>query len=308
MNRRIAVTGSRGLLGGNFLWAAHDQWEVFALHRSRAPVVPGVTGVFLDLSDFTGIRSVLDKIKPSVILHLAAATGVDWCEGNRAEAVLLNVRVTEAVARWSAENCAKMVLMSTDSVFDGKRGLYRETDTPNPVNFYAQTKLMAEAATVANTSDYLILRANFYGWNGEPKRSLAEWILAEIGNGNIVPGFQDVRFSPLLANTLSEIMLQMIDRDARGLYHVASADRISKYDFALLIAEIFRKDDALIRRALLSESSLIAKRPLDTSLRTERLRKELGLSVPFVRIDLERMRALEDTAYVFKLKNSFGRT
>jgi len=301
----LAVTGARGLLGSNFVWAAREKWQVIALHRSRPPIVPGVEGAFLDLANLDGIGAALDLVQPEIIVHFAAATAVDWCEEHRIEAEHLNVKATQSLAQWAAANQARLILMSTDSVFDGKGGPYRESDPPAPVNFYATTKWQAEQMVAAITQDHLIIRASFHGWNGEAKLSLSEWILDRLMAGKPMLGFLDVRFSPLLANTLAESILNLIECGARGTYHAASADATSKHDFAVMVAEVFGLDGANIRGSYLEQSPLRARRPFNTTLRSDKLHREIAALAPSIRQDLERFRFLRDSGFVSRLKTAF---
>jgi dTDP-4-dehydrorhamnose reductase len=300
----MAVTGASGLLGANLLFGAAGRWRITAFTHRHTISVPGVECRRLDLTSGSDVERELGRLRPALIVHLAAATGVDWCEAHPAETERLNVEATGTLARWAARNGGKLVFMSTDSVFDGSRGGYAEDDAPGPVNRYAASKLRAEQAVRALAPDHLIVRGNFYGWSAQAKDSLAEWMLRRLEARQPVPGFVDVVFSPLLASTLAELLCAMIAKDAAGTYHVGSADAVSKHEFALAIARVFELDARLVERAALGSAALRARRPQNTSLRTARLRSELGIEPPRIEDDLARFRRLRDSGYAARLRAS----
>jgi dTDP-4-dehydrorhamnose reductase len=263
---------------------------------------PGTTGVQVDLRNVADTAAMLDRVQPTVIAHFAAATNVERCEQDPAEAEDLTVGPTVRLARYAAASGARFLLMSTDSVFDGERGGYLETDRPNPVNHYARCKLLSEEAVRAAGPNHLIVRANIFGWNAQPKFSLAEWVLQLLETGAAVPGFTDVVFTPLLVNTLSELMVTLLDRGAKGTIHVASADALSKYDFAMALAATFNLPIHKISRATLASSNMKARRPLNTALKSGRLAGELGITSPVVQRELERFRALRECGFSARLK------
>jgi dTDP-4-dehydrorhamnose reductase len=139
-------------------------------------------------------------MRPAWIVHCAAATNVDWCESHPVECMRVNAEAAGALARAARSIGARLVYISTDSVFDGVSGGYRETDPVSPVNHYARSKASGESAVLDEIPDALVLRTNIYGWNLQSKHSLAEWALARLEGGEVVPGFRDVSFSPLLVN------------------------------------------------------------------------------------------------------------
>jgi dTDP-4-dehydrorhamnose reductase len=301
---RLFVTGASGLLGANFVVAAADSHYVTACHCRNRWQWPGVENISLDLRQEDQAMAALERVRPDVIVHFAAATNVDRCEGDRAEAYEMNVRVTERLARYAKSRGARMLFMSTDSVFDGRLGGYVEADEPRPLNYYARTKLDAEDVVRKLVPQHLIVRANIYGWNAQPKSSLSEWVLQRLETGQAVAGFADVLFAPLLANSLSEIILKLLAAGADGLVHIASRDVISKYHFALAIAEQFGLPARQVKRAALADAAMKAQRPLNTVLRSTRLLPEFGIHTPAVRQDLQRFRELRETGFVLRLKTA----
>jgi dTDP-4-dehydrorhamnose reductase len=192
------------------------------------------------------------------------------------------------IARMAARHEARLLYVSTDSVFDGLRGDYRETDPPGPVNTYARTKLHGEQVTLDHNPSATICRVNFYGWKAQSKRSLAEWILEQLARGEVVRGFTDVFFCPIFTGDLSEILLAMLDQDLRGLFHVVGSERVSKYEFARRVAASFGFDAHQVIASEMAEAKLKAPRPRDTSLNTEKICAALRRPMPDVDSGLSR--------------------
>ncbi|MGH9709797.1 MAG: SDR family oxidoreductase, partial [Candidatus Acidiferrales bacterium] len=199
---------------------------------------------------------------------------------------------------------ARFVFISTDSVFDGRRGHYSEEDQPAPVNEYARTKLAAEEAVRKWLSDALIVRTNFYGWNFKQKSSLGEWMLERLVRREQLPAFANVRFNPLLVNHLGKIILNLVARGAKGVFHVAARNECSKHEFALMIAEIFGLDTGEVRPASVDDWGFNAQRPKNTTLAVDRISRFLRREMPSVEEGLRSFKQLLDIGYVAALKES----
>lgn len=299
----ILVTGASGLLGANFLVTAHRRgMPVGAVYHRHSVRLSGVAGIRGDLTDAAVAAEVCRTLRPRWVVHCAAATDVDWCEEHPQEAWRLNVEMPRHLASAAHQIGAGVLYVSTDAVFDGQAGGYREDDPPSPVNVYAKTKLAGEEAVRAELDRWLIVRTNFYGWNLVEKLSLAEWILSRLEARRPVPGFCDVTFAPLLVNDLSEILLEMVGRALEGLYHVAGSGPLSKYDFAVACAETFGLDASLVRPSSVADAALRAARPRNIWLETARACGALGKPMPDVASGLRRFKALRDSGFVNALK------
>ena len=285
----ILVTGASGLLGSKVVSRALEiNYQVAGISYRHSWRAPGANAYNLDLRDFAATRRLVESLKPSSIIHCAAATNVDWCEENPVEADRLNVQVPLFLAQLAAELGAQFVQVSTDSVFDGERGNYSESDVPAPLNVYARTKLLAEQEVQRVHRSPLIVRVTFYGWNVQNKQSLAEWILDGLASGTKVPGFTDVYFCPILANDLAEILLRMTDHGLSGIYNAVGSERINKYDLGRRLAVAFGLNADQIVPVSIKDAALRAARPRDTSLTTEKIAGELGRAMPDVESGLRR--------------------
>lgn len=277
----LLITGDTGLLGSAIAAQALRQFRVFGLSRTRSIASPGWTRRSVDLLN-ERVTSFLEEVQPTAIVHCAAATDVEQCENDPAWAQALNAGATERLAHWAAQDRVKFVYISTDSVFDGLCGRYREEDSPRPLNEYARSKAEGERVTLKCYPEALIVRTNFFGWNQGGKTSIGKWIYERLAHGEPLPAFSDVRFSPLFVEDLARIVLDLTARDAKGTFHVAARDSCSKYEFALLIGRVFRFDTRNVRSTLLEDALFRAKRPKDTSLCVAKCEEFLGRKMPSV--------------------------
>jgi dTDP-4-dehydrorhamnose reductase len=303
----LIVTGASGLLGASLVSFARDLGlNVVGLCHRHATLIPGVSVHIVDLTDRIATRAAMEHFKPSTIVHCAAVTNVDWCEDHPKETEEVNVQATSFMAEMAAELRSGFVYISTDSVFDGKRGNYSEVDAPAPLNVYAQSKLRGEREALRHPTA-LVTRVSIYGWNVQNKQSLAEWILRQLAEGKKVGGFTDVHFSPMLVNDFAEVLMSMLDRQLGGVYHVVGAERISKYEFARRVAMAFGFEPEQVVPTHLVDASLRAARPLDVSLNTAKVRLALGRAMPDVDSGLRRFRALQQSGYPQQLRSYLTR-
>jgi dTDP-4-dehydrorhamnose reductase len=301
----ILVTGASGLLGVSLVSLAQEEGrEVVGLYHRHPVQIDGVKLLAADLADQAETSRIFQEIGPSSVVHCAAATDVDWCEEHPEEAHKINVMVPAAVAAICSRIAARLLYISTDSVFDGGRGNYTEDDTPKPVNVYAKTKLLGEREVLRQNPTASVARVSIYGWNAQNKESLAEWVLKRLAVGSLVPGFSDVIFCPVLANDLAEIILALLDRDLDGTYHIVGSEPISKYEFARRVASSFGFDPGQVVPRHLADARLTAQRPLNTSLNTDKICAALGRPMPDVEAGLGRFAKLRENGYPDRIKST----
>ena len=271
---------------------------VVGLYHRHSANLPGAALLAADLTKESEIQRIFEEVRPESVIHCAAATDVDWCQEHPEAAHEINVAASARIAEFASRTNARLLYISTDSVFDGSRGHYAETDVPAPRNVYARTKLQGEQSVLASRASAAIARITLYGWNTQNKRGLAEWILERLAAGDVVPGFSDAIFCPILANDLAEILLAMVDRGLCGLYHVAGSEPVSKYEFARRVALTFGFDPEKVISTRMAESNLKAPRPRNTSLNTEKICAALGRAMPDVESGLRRFAQLQSGGYV----------
>lgn len=307
---KIVLAGSGGLLGGNFLLTAlHEGHEVVAIHHRHPILSQDCVNVRADLSDRESVARIIGEHRPDWVVNCVALTDIDYCQKHPQQSDLINVRVPAYMAEACAAVGAGFVYISTDAIFDGKRGGYSESDVPAPVNQYARCKWNGEKASAELNPRSLILRTNIFGWNTRQKMNLAEWIVNTLDSGKSLKGFTDTIFNPLLVNDLSRIILAMIAKDLTGLYHLGASDSCSKHGFALKIAEAFGLDASLIGQALLHEVNFQTPRPLNTTLKTGKAEAALGMRMPGIDESIGSFRRLREEPFYARLRElSVGAT
>ncbi len=227
----------------------------------------------LDVSNKNQVFEVVAKINPDAMIHCAAITDVDKCEIEKESAK----RVNTYGAKLAAEACKRtktyLILISTDYVFDGSKGMYREEDVVNPVNYYGYSKWLGEKSVAQIDCEYLIARPSvIYGSKpASGKINFALWLLKSLESGKEVKVLTDQFVSPTLNLNLSEMLLECCEKRLTGVYHMAGATRTSRFDFAVKLAEAFNLNRDLIKKAEMSEMDWSAKRPTDSSLNVSKI-------------------------------------
>src|SRR4030042_629082 len=277
---RILITGASGLLGLNLALETTRRHTVFGTVNHHALNTDAFTVIQTDLLAPGAVERLLESTHPEWVIHCAALANLDACEADPLLAQQLNTNLPHKLASHVARSGARLVHVSTDSVFDGLRGDYSEQDPPNPVGLYSRTKLNGELAVLAADPTAIIARVNLFGWSLTGKRSLAEFFFNNLSLGKQVMGFTDVFFCPLLANHLADIFVNMLEQNFSGLYHVVSPESLSKYDFGLRLAQRFNLDGSLINPSSVAQSGLKATRSPNLSLRTDKLALALGETLP----------------------------
>lgn len=284
---KILVTGSSGLLGSKIVEQAREHFKAIPTHRTKS-LFPN--SVEMNITDEGNVLRVFNKFKPDIVVHTAAETNVDRCEVNKEHAWKVNVEGTRNIAMACNEVGSKIVYVSTDYVFEGEKGLYTEEDEPNPINYYGLTKLKGEKYVAQVCRDHVIVRTSvLYGWHPW-KPNFVKWVISSLKEGKQVNVVDDHYNSPTLADDLAEVILEIIEKDLKGLYHTAGSERIDRFEFALKVAETFNLDSSLIKPIKMSELKLwVAKRPRDSSLCVDKIQKELRTKLVNVKEGLRRM-------------------
>ena len=228
--------------------------------------------VRFDLMDERGIYDLVDRLRPDVIIHSAALTDVDRCERERELAYKMNVEGTQAIAKAAEKAGAFLVYISSDYVFDGERGSYREDEKTNPVSYYGQSKLLGEEFCRGCIARTCVI----YGSRpASGKVNFALWLIESLKSGKQVRVVTDQFITPTLNTNLAKMVLEAADRRLSGVYHLAGATRISRYDFARELARVFDLDSDLIIPSRMADLKWDAKRPKDSSLDTSKAAREL---------------------------------
>lgn len=278
---RMLVTGASGMLGANLALLAQDMgYEVLGWTNSRPLVGAPFTTRAVDFCDPEGLAQAFEAAQPDELINCAAQANVDAAEKHPEHAFRVNAEAAGELAGMARAANVPMIHVSTDAVFDGTSGNYAETDTPNPQNAYAKSKLAGEQAVAQANPEAAIARVVFYGWSLTGTRSLAEFFYNNLSAGKPVNGFTDMFFSPLYATHLAITLVEMLEKRLSGIYHVYSSESLSKYDFGVRLANEMGLDASLIRPISALDSDLLTRRSLNLSMNTDKLHSDLGKPLP----------------------------
>lgn len=294
---KIFITGGSGLLGCALAFELVKEHEVISgYHHNFIGIRDNnFSSVIIDICDISSLK-IIENTSPDVIIHAAALTDLEFCEKNPEIAYKINVIGTKNILK-VAEKCnAKIVYICTDYIFDGKTGNYLESDNPNPLSIYAKTKLRGEELIRKNYDDFISIRTSLYGWSPN-KMSFAVWVISSLRENKGISVLNDQISSMLFTNDLANVFNETLGYNLNGIYNIASTDAMSKYNFALNIAEIFDLNKNLIEpialNDLIKKNSLSANRPKKVSLDVSKIENELGKKMPTVMKGIEFMKEKE---------------
>lgn len=300
---RLLITGTSGLLGLTLALEASKHHQVFGVVNQQSLKTDAFQVIQSDLLIPGAMENLLQQTKPDWVIHCAALANLEACEVNRKQAQQLNSWLPAELANHVARGGARLVHISTDAVFNGRKGNYSEQDAPDPQSAYAETKLLGEQAVTHANPEAIIARVNFYGWSASARRSLAEFFFYNLKAGKSIPGFTDVHFCPLLTNDLAQILLEMLSNNLSGIFHVVSNDSISKYQFGKQLAQQFNFDEKLIIPASIQDAGMKATRSPLLTLNTEKIQLALGKPMPTIAKGLEHFHQLHRAGYTSYLQS-----
>lgn len=297
--KRLFVTGGSGLLGSKFNTIAGGKYEVISTYNRN----PTGDSVSLDITDEEDVLNKIRAVNPDLVVHSAALTNVDYCEDHQEAAYEVNARGTLNMVKACEEMDAKLIYVSTDFVFDGEKGLYHEDDETNPLGYYALTKLQGEEFVQNSNLNYAIARVSvLYGWH--TNFNFVMWVIDELKNGNEINIVTDEYNSPTYADNAAEAMIKIFEENKEGIYHTAGDERVSRFDFARNIAQVFELDESLINPIKSKELIRKAKRPMDSSLSVEKLKSDLNMKMLNTLEGLREMKKVKDQLQDEKVENN----
>jgi len=281
MMQKVLITGANGLVGYYLLQQMISKdFLVMATSRS-ANRLPFIQTNFhfhnLDYTNKDAVEQLVSQLKPSVIIHCGAISNADECEQNKEGAFLNNVSGTIHLLKAAVAVKAHFVFLSTDFVFSGDEGLHKEGDERKPVNYYGQTKLLAEDEVKQYPFEWTIVRTVLvYGKSIPGRENFVTTTTKRLQNGEPVKIFEDQLRTLTYAEDLAKGIIHIIEKKASGIYHLAGRERLTLYDAALEIARYFKVDESLVIPIKEGDISLVARRPKKTGLNISKAQKELG--------------------------------
>jgi len=289
MKRNVLITGGSGLFALNSSVSLSEKFNCFlALHNKKINV-PWAKTTFIDLQDKIAIHNFLKKFEIDIIIHAAGMTDVIGCEENKKKAYSANVLTTMNLVEVSLKFDIEFVLISTDHLFNGCTKFVDENTTPNPLNYYAKTKHFAELVVRKNIVKSYIIRTNFFGWGTSYRVSFSDFVIDKLRLNIITDYYENIFYTPILVETLTNKIYKLITHhdtnNKYGIWNICGDERITKLDFALLVANIFEFDKSFINPSRYTINSDLT-RPLDMSLSCSKINKFLDCQERKVTKDL----------------------
>ncbi len=282
---RILVTGGSGYLGGWVVRLARAGWSVTVTYLTHPPADPDpvTSWRWLDARDGPAVRALVETVRPAVVVHTAA---LNPGQGQDFDAV--NAEGAGHVARAAAAVGARLIHVSTDVVFDGKKGGYTAADPLSPITPYGRSKALAEGAVREAGGEAVIVRTSLiYGWRPTAARQVS-WIVEAAARGGTVRLFTDERRCPVWVESLAAALVELAGLAHTGVLHVAGTQALSRYEFGRRLLRFHGLDPALAVPVSSRESGLVC--PLDCTLDCARARKLLRTPLPGVDEVLARCR------------------
>ena len=280
--KTILTTGSNGLLGQKLTEKILTEGRVkliaTAKGLNRYPIKTGYEYAEMDILDPQQVKLVIEKYKPDAIINTAAMTNVDTCEANKEFCYQLNVEAVRTLVSLCEENNIQLIHLSTDFVFDGADGPYKEEDAVSPVSYYGESKVLAEDLLKQSKARWAIIRTILvYGISSDMSRSnIVLWAKGALEKASPINVVNDQWRMPTLAEDLAEACILAAEKKAQGIYHISGKDYMSIADLVRKVADYWSLDKSYIQEISSTSLNQAAKRPVRTGFVLDKAIKDLG--------------------------------
>ena len=288
---KILITGSNGFLGSNLVryFSQKPKYRVFSTSQKRS-VNPELNDFIQgNLLDPSFVDRLFSTVQPDLVINTVSLVNVDQCEENPDLANAITVDTAENIAQASDRYGCRLIYISTDHLFDGKKSMYTEEDIPAPVNIYGKTKHLAEVRTLQHVTDAVIVRTNFFGWSpaGHPP-TFGEWVYNNLKEKKPMNLFTDYYFTPIEVTYLAEAIETIVASSFSGILNIAGSERCSKYDFGITLADECGFDSGPITPSTIGSASFKAPRQQDLSLSNMKYQNIFHKKIPMLKENIRR--------------------
>jgi len=283
---KIIVIGSSGLLGEGFLHLK-TKHDLITTNFSKNSIN---NSKILDIRKFKDVKKFIEKYKPDVVINTAAITNPEYCENNLIEANQTNVIGVKNIAEICNTLKIHFIQISTEYVFDGIKGKYKEEDIPNPISIYGKLKLESEKITLETNQSFCVARtAMLFGWS-KNKINLATLLISKLSKGEKIDVINDQIVSPSYNDNIAEILLELAEKKLSGIYHVSGSSIMSRLQFAKDLTKEFNLNEKLLEPILIADFNWKAGRPKNGGLVVEKISKILVTKSMSVSESLKQMK------------------
>lgn len=283
MYRRVLITGANGMLGQELVrqMGRIPTYDILATSRQNAPLFDGGSCGYLpmDIGDMKAVSAAFQDFSPDTVINCAAMTEVDACETDRDICWQINAEAVENLGRLCHKTGTHLIQVSTDFIFDGLTGPYKEQDRPNPLSYYGRSKLAGEnGARQAGPDQWAIARTVLVFGTGEnlSRSNFVLWVVDALSKGETIRVVTDQFRSPTYAPDLANGIERLVRFKKNGIYHISGRETLSVYDIAIQTADVFGLDKSLIKRTDSMQFKQRALRPPRTGFLILKAETELG--------------------------------
>jgi dTDP-4-dehydrorhamnose reductase len=268
--KKLLVTGASGFLGWNLCNDVKSNWEVTGTFFRHPVSYKNVNTIKLDLTNYKLLEKMFNVIRPDAVIHTAGATDPNYCQEHPEETAKINVDAAVNIAGFCADSKIPYIFTSTDLIFDGLHAPYKEDDPARPVNIYGEQKALAEADIQRTYPGTVICRMPLmFGEPGPASQSFIQPMITSLKSGEEIKLFVDEFRTPVSGKTAARGLLLALQQ-GKGILHLGGAERISRYNFGLLLMDVMRIRNARLKRCQQKDMPMSAPRALDVSLDSSR--------------------------------------
>lgn len=282
--KKLLITGASGFLGWHLCHLARQIWQVYGTYHTHAIEIPGTSLLPIDLTDFSALSDFFQTLKPDAVIHTAALSQPNLCQAHPEASHQINVVASCNLATLCAEANIPCVFTSSELVFNGSNPPYCETDPVCPINLYGEQKVAAELGMLQRYPDVTIARMPLM-FGAAPAPSFIQPFIERIKTGQTLNLFVDEVRTPISGRSAAQGLLLVLEK-AKGQIHLGGLERLSRYEFGLLLIEVLRLQNAKIKPCYQSDVPMAAARALDVSMDSS-LAFSLGYQPGFVKDELQ---------------------
>ncbi len=263
--KKILITGATGFLGWYLCAAAQKEWEVYGTTHSKLAKIPQTKLLLIDLTDVAALAELFQTVQPNAVIHAAALSQPNTCEVQPEASWQINVQASWRIAEHCADLNIPCVFTSTDQVFDGQRGNYREADPVAPVNRYGEHKVLAEEGMRSRYPKTIICRLPLMFGATPHAPSFLQGFVAKLRQGETLQLFTDEYRTPASGRSIAQGILLALASDI-PCWHLGGPERLSRYEFGRYLVKILQFPADLLQPCLQATVPMAAPRPADVSL------------------------------------------
>jgi dTDP-4-dehydrorhamnose reductase len=265
--KKLLVTGASGFLGRYVCQLAQPEWEVYGTYAAHAIAIDNVILLKVDLTDYRALKQLFADLQPSAVIHTAAQSKPNFCQDYPDESYPINVTASLNLAGQASDRAISCVFTSTDLVFNGLNPPYRENDLVSPISVYGEQKVLAEQGMLERYPKTAICRMPLmFGIAFPPASSFMQPFLKTLREGKELSLFTDEIRTPVSGSTAASGLLLALEKNVAGLLHLGGKESISRYQFGLLMAEIWQFPQKNIKNCLQKDVTMSAPRSPNVSL------------------------------------------